>query len=103
MKAVFEEEERNNKKGAKANTGSAAKPIVNHQIDSDEAVLKIYLEKKTYDDFNNDFISNNDETLIQGVPKKCTNRMLLEPWCTGSTTSGWHHLTLESVFLVVSY
>ena len=40
MKAVFEEEERNNKKGAKANTGSAAKPIVNHQIDSDEAVLK---------------------------------------------------------------
>ena len=35
--------------------------------------------------------------------KKCTNRMLLEPWCTGSTTSGWHHLTLESVFLVVSY
>ena len=46
MKAVFEEEERNNKKGAKANTGSAAKPIVNHQIDSDEAVLKIHLEKK---------------------------------------------------------
>ena len=35
--------------------------------------------------------------------KKCTNRMLLEPWCTGSTTSGWHHLSLESVFLVVSY
>ena len=35
--------------------------------------------------------------------KKCTNRMLLEPWCTGETTSGWHHLTLESVFLVVSY
>ena len=94
MKAVFEEEERNNKKGAKANTGSAAKPIVNHQIDSDEAVLKIYLEKKAYDDFN---------LLIQGVPKKCTNRILLEPWCTGETTSGLHHLTLESVFLVVSY
>ena len=43
---MFEEEERNNKKGAKDNTGSAAKPIVNHQIDSDEAVLKIHLEKK---------------------------------------------------------
>ena len=53
VKAVFEEEERNNKKGAKANTGSAAKPIVNHQIDSDEAVLKIHFEeKKTYDDFH---------------------------------------------------
>ena len=25
--------------------------------------------------------------------KKCTNRMLLEPWGTGETTSGWHHLT----------
>ena len=80
---MFEEEERNNKKGAKANTGSAAKPIVNHQIDSDEAVLKIHLEKKVT------MIStcNNDETLIQGVPKKCTNRMLLEPKCTGSNTS----------------
>ena len=24
--------------------------------------------------------------------------MLLEPWCTGSITSGWHHLGLKSVF-----
>ena len=24
--------------------------------------------------------------------------MQLEPWCTGSITSGWHHLGLESVF-----
>ena len=45
----------------------------------------------------------SDRQDLQGVPKKCTNRMLLEPWCTGETTSGWHHLTLESVFLVVSY
>ena len=35
---------------------------------------------------------------LQGIPKKCTNRMLLEPRCTGSITSGWHHLGLESVF-----
>ena len=65
VKALFEEEERNNKKGAKANTGSAAKPIVNHQIDSDEAVLKKNLEKK----LTMISTSNNDETLIQGVPK----------------------------------
>ena len=95
MKAVFEEEERNNKKGAKANTGSAAKPIVNHQIDSDEAVLKIHLEKKLT------MISkcNNCETLIQGVPKKFTNRMLLEPWCTAVVG----HIWAWKVFLVVSY
>ena len=29
--------------------------------------------------------------------------MLLEPPCTGSITSGWHHLVLESFFLVVYY
>ena len=68
MKAVFEEEERNNKKGAKDNTGSAAKPIVNHQIDSDEAVLKIHLEKKV----TVISTSNNDETLIQGVMRPIT-------------------------------
>ena len=27
--------------------------------------------------------------------------MLLEPWCTGSITSGWHHLGLQKVFLVI--
>ena len=45
---------------------------------------------------NNNNYTNNKK--IQGVPKKCTNRMLLEPRCTGSITSGWHHLSLESVF-----
>ena len=38
-----------------------------------------------------------------GCPKKGTNRMLLEPWRTGSITSGRHPLGLENVFLVVSY
>ena len=34
-----------------------------------------------------------------GCPKKkCTNRMLLEPWCTGSTTGGWHHLSWKVFF-----
>ena len=37
-------------------------------------------------------------TYIQGVPKKDTNRMLLEPWCTGSITSGRHPMCLEIVF-----
>ena len=35
---------------------------------------------------------------IQGVPKKLTNRMMLEPWCTGSITSGRQPLGLENVF-----
>ena len=39
---------------------------------------------------------------IQGVPKKCTFRMLLEPEYTGSITSSWHPLCLEMNFLVVS-
>ena len=38
-----------------------------------------------------------------GCPKKGTNRMLLEPWRTGSITSGLHPSGLENVFLVVSY
>ena len=36
---------------------------------------------------------------ITGCPKKVTNRMLLEPWCSGSTTGGWHPVGLESVVL----
>ena len=40
---------------------------------------------------------------IQGVPKKCTFRMLLEPQCTGSITSSRHPLCLGINFLVVSY
>ena len=35
---------------------------------------------------------------LQGAPKKCTNIVLLEPRCTGSIISVWHHLGLESVF-----
>ena len=42
----------------------------------------------------NDFLT----IYIQGVPKKLTFSLLLEPRCTGSITSGWHHLSLESVF-----
>ena len=97
MKAVFEEEERNNKKGAKANTGSAAKPIVNHQIDSDEAVLKIHLEKKLT------MISkcNNCETLMQGVQKNVLTECCRSHGAQAQSTvhcSGWPHLGLESVF-----
>ena len=47
--------------------------------------------------------SNILDTLIQGFPKKRTFRMLLEPLCTGSITSGRHPLCLEINFLVVSY
>ena len=38
---------------------------------------------------------------ISSLTTKCTIGMLLEPWCTGSITmqcSGWHHLSLESIF-----
>ena len=45
---------------------------------------------------------NNDED-IQGVPKKRTFIMLLEPQCTGSITSSRLPLCLEINFLVVSY
>ena len=37
---------------------------------------------------------------VQGVPKKGTNRMLLEPRCTGSITRSRHPLGLENVFLL---
>ena len=41
--------------------------------------------------------------IVQGVPKKRTFRMLLEPQCTGSITSSRHPLCLEIDYLVVSY
>ena len=37
-------------------------------------------------------------TLIQGVLEKITNRMLLEPRCTGPDNRSWHSLSLEIVF-----
>ena len=42
----------------------------NHNIDGDDGV----------DD------EEEEEEYGRGVPKKLTNRMLLEPWCTGSIT-----------------
>ena len=47
--------------------------------------------------------SRTSKKWYTGCPKKCSNRMLLEPWCTGSIVRGWHHLGLKSIFLVVSY
>ena len=41
--------------------------------------------------------------VMQGVPKKCTFRMLLEPQCIGSITICRHPLCLEIDFLVVTY
>ena len=38
------------------------------------------------------------EVKLQGVPKKGTNRMLLEPQCTGSITSSKHALGLGNVY-----
>ena len=59
----------------------------NHNIDGDDGV----------DD------EEEEEEYGRGVPKKLTNRMLLEPWCTGLFTGGWHQLGLVGFFFVVSY
>ena len=58
-----------------------------------------------YSDFCGAVNSTQGETLhhIQGVPKKRTFRMVLEPQCTGSITICWQPLCLEIDFLVVSY
>ena len=51
-----------------------------------------------------EYIYSHMEYIIQGVPKKRTFRMLLEPQCTGSITSSRNPFCrLEINFLVVSY
>ena len=66
-------------------------------------IFKIDFSHPIFVAFFEFMVSPQQITATTGCPKKLTNRMLLEPWCTGSITSGWYHLGLKSVFLVLSY